>query len=164
MKYRHLAIKFIRFGSFLLLALLSIAHASNEETDACNTREIPISIINTFDFFHQNPNKILLVIRNAEMLNTLANNAKMAENIDFTTQVALYAQMGIQPSGGYHMRIAAIEDKCDYLEVRVENQQPGTSCLTTRAFTFPHQLATIPKPHDSKPILFKEVFSKENCL
>ncbi len=164
MKYRHLAIKLIHFGSLLFITTLSVAHASDYETNACNTREIPISIINTYDFFHQNPNKALLVIRHAETLNALSSSSQLAENIDFNTQVALYAQMGTQPSGGYHIHIIAVEDKCHYLEVRIENRQPGNGCLTTQALTFPHQLVTIPKSHDSKPILFKEVFSKESCL
>ncbi|OQX39309.1 MAG: hypothetical protein B0D91_01865 [Oceanospirillales bacterium LUC14_002_19_P2] len=164
MKHSHLAIKLIHLGSFLLLTAFPIAHAADDETDACITREIPISIINTYHFFYQNPNKALLVIRTPEALNALPNSSKMAENIDFNTQVALYAQMGTQPSGGHHIHITAVLDKCHYLEVRVENQQPGAGCITTQALTFPHQLVTLPKPQKQKPIIFKEVFSKESCL
>ena len=164
MKYFNLAIKLIYFGSLLLLTTFSITHASDDETDACIARMIPISITNTYDFFYQNPNKALVVIRNPETFNTLFKYSRMAENIDFNTQLALYAQMGTQTSGGYHINITAVEDKCDYLEVRIENRQPGIGCLSTQALSFPHQLVIIPKPHRTKPVLFKEVFNKENCL
>ena len=105
-----------------------------------------------------------MVIRDPDTLHALFTSPRMAEMIDFNKQLALYTQMGIQPSGGYHMIITAVEDKCHYLEVSVKNRLPGAGCVTTQALTFPHQLVTIPKPNGSKPILFKEGFSKDNCL
>ncbi|WP_345196439.1 protease complex subunit PrcB family protein [Kistimonas scapharcae] len=164
MKYAILAIQLIYTGSLLLLTTFAIASMSDDELDTCVAREIPINIINTYDFFYQNPNKALLAIHDPDTLHTLFNSAKLIEKIDFNTQLALYAQMGTQPSGGYRMTIIAVEDKCHYLEVRVENRQPGADCVTTQALTFPHQLVTISKPNGSKPILFKEVFNKESCL
>ncbi|GFR81407.1 PrcB C-terminal [Elysia marginata] len=164
MKYAILAIQLFCAGSLLLLTTFAIANTSDDEFDACVTKKVPINIINTYDFFYQNSNKALLAIRDPETLDALFNSAQLTEMIDFNTQLALYAQMGTQPSGGYHMTITAVEDKCHYLEVRVENRQPGADCVTTQALTFPHQLVTIPKSNGSKPILFKEAFSEKSCL
>jgi hypothetical protein len=164
MKYGNLAIQLFYSGSLLLLTTFAMANTSDDEIDACVVREVPINIINTYDFFYQTPNKTLQVIRDPDTLHAFSDNARMVGRIDFNTQLALYAHMGVQPSGGYRMTITAVEDKCHYLEVRVENQQPGAGCVTTQALTFPHQLVTIPKPSGPKPVLFKEVFSKESCL
>ena len=58
--------------------------------------------------------------------------------VDFNNGQVLLVDMGIQPSGGYSIELASIEEFDTYVNVNINFLQPADNCIVTLALTNPY--------------------------
>ena len=63
--------------------------------------------------------------------------------VDFNNGQVLLVDMGIQPSGGYSIELASIEEFDTYVNVNINFLQPADNCIVTLALTNPYTLSLI---------------------
>jgi hypothetical protein len=68
--------------------------------------------------------------------------------VDFSTEVALVASVGMRGSGGYAVRFVCVQssDVPGAIEVFVEQSAPGDGCVTSLAVTYPFAIARVARP------------------
>jgi len=72
--------------------------------------------------------------------------------IDFDKQSVVAVFLGNRNTGGYSIRIRAIKDNGQQVEVQVERLSPPPGGITTQALTQPYEMVVIGKP--GKPVRF----------
>ncbi len=82
--------------------------------------------------------------------------------IDFDSHVVLAATMGLQPTGGYVIRIEEVSRTGEDLRVAVVETSPGAGCITTQAFTAPATAVTVARPIGE--VEFVEEAEAQDCL
>lgn len=81
----------------------------------------------------------------------------IASAIDFDNKILIAAFQGEKPTGGYSIEIVKIEEKDNKIIVNVVENEPGSNCITTQAFTSPYHIVELDKT--SKLVEFS--YSKE---
>jgi hypothetical protein len=79
--------------------------------------------------------------------------------VDFSRDKILVVALGARPTGGYGIIIDGAYERDDRIEVIVQSQSPGKSCMTTQAVIQPVDIVLLPKM--DRPIVFQE---KEEVL
>lgn len=82
--------------------------------------------------------------------------------IDFSQDWLILCYMGAQPSGGYQVKVDAIERTSAGLDVQLHYQEPGQGCFTTMALTQPYVLVKIPK-QPTQRITYHTKTQKVDC-
>ena len=81
--------------------------------------------------------------------------------IDFANEMVIAVAMGTRSSGGYTIRIAAVEQRTDDIAVTVVSTSPGRSCGTTAALTAPMDIVRVPR--SDLPVRFIEQATVHDC-
>lgn len=95
-------------------------------------------------------------------LNAILTPTPDAPAIDFDSRVVITATMGLQPTGGYAIRVEEVSRMGDELRVVVVETSPGVGCITTQAFTAPATAITVARPVGD--VEFVEQTETEDCL
>ncbi len=129
-----------------LFPLLSgcIAHSSAENSNTLiNFSEIAAGE-NTINGEQEN-RKIEVFTDQTSLNSALAVylNSAQEHTVDFALKRAVLLSMGGQNSGGYSIATEAIEERGNYIILKVVLTQPGDGCMTTQALTSPYQFVEI---------------------
>lgn len=76
-----------------------------------------------------------------------ANRTPLPElpEVDFTEYTVIAAMMGVQSSGGHTIEILEIAEADNVVGVKIEENVPGSDCVTTAALTSPFHIIKIQK-------------------
>lgn len=76
-----------------------------------------------------------------------ANRTPLPElpEVDFAESTVIAAMMGVQSSGGYTIEILEIAEADNVVGVKIEENEPGSDCVTTAALTSPFHIVKIQK-------------------
>jgi len=68
------------------------------------------------------------------------------KSVTWESEVALVVDMGEQRTGGYAVRVTAIETVApDHVHLQLDVTRPGRGAFVTQAFTRPYTVARIPR-------------------
>ena len=80
--------------------------------------------------------------------------------VDFRSKRAVLLSMGGRSTGGYSIKVDAVEDYDDYIKLKVLLTKPGNNCITTQALTSPYQFIEI---ESDKELVIEEKVMVVNC-
>lgn len=84
-----------------------------------------------------------------------------APSVDFDRRMVLVAALGRRARGGFAVTIGSVFEDRERLYAVVTETSPGSSCLTTQAFTAP--VAAISITLSAKPVTFVRRFDSLDC-
>jgi hypothetical protein len=81
--------------------------------------------------------------------------------IDFEREMLVVAALGERSTGGYSIIIESASATGEALTVRIHSTAPGSTCVTTQAFTQPVDVARLPRM--AGPVSFVDDASVADC-
>lgn len=97
------------------------------------------------------PDRAFMVVQRPEVWQALWE-PRDAPVVDFSTETALVALMGQQPTAGYDIRITDVRDPGPMVNVRVFESLPNPDLLAAQVITYPYDIVIVSKI--SKPVNF----------
>ena len=130
-----------------LAALLVLAGCQSDATLSSNA--MGVAILNQMrgnDPALRDP--AVKLINSQEELTALASEALSKLTVDFHAQSLLIVALGQKPTGGYWVRIDAVQRQGADLYLQGVANAPGNDQMTTMMLTYPFAAAVIPKQQD----------------
>jgi hypothetical protein len=81
--------------------------------------------------------------------------------IDFEREMLVVAALGERSTGGYSIIVESASATGEALTVRIHSTAPGSTCVTTQAFTQPVDVARLPRMQG--PVTFADEASVSDC-
>lgn len=95
-----------------------------------------------------------------ELWNLVQATTSMPD-VDFSTHAVLAVFAGQEPTAGYAIGVAKVEDSSSGRMVTVSLTKPGTGCMTAEVVTTPFALVLVPKT--ALPLSHQDVSAISTC-
>lgn len=81
--------------------------------------------------------------------------------VDFSREMVIVVAMGRRPTGGFGIEVDSVVARDGSMVVAVTQTAPGSTCMTTQAFTAP--AAAVRVPRFEGPVRFAETSRTREC-